>query len=731
MTDPIVEERVASFLDGREEEPGLTPDAFAARFPEEGRPALLKAIGATLAALALFPDPVDVPGLKNQRQRIGPYQVMHEIGRGGMGVVYEVDRDGERFALKFLPMAPLLGTRALERFRREKEILHRLCHPGIVKIVDSGLDDEIPFIVMELVAGEPLTGFAGRFSFEESARFVRSLALAVQAVHDEGVCHRDLKPQNVLVRKDGTPVLLDFGLMAADDLASLTSTGDMLGTPRYMAPEQARGLEADVRTDVHALGLILYELATGKPANEQETREKVLDAVKAGGRARPRRLAPEIPAGLEKIILTAIALNPDRRFQTVRSFAADLDLFLDGLPVKARPPGIAVQAVERCGRSPAWTAALLLSLLLIVTVVWVFFLPDAGPTRQDLDSARVLADSGIGRWLDGDRNAAWEDLGEALAVDPGNRTALFLLNHREKRATARQLAAAAARDPDSTLAAALRAGSALDAGDYGLAEGDLVLLARSLPGSHWVAENLGKVLLKQGKAGAAEKELLRAVDIDPDVARTWGILSEAHMARRNSEAGILAAERALALGGGGDDDGNVRTRLALATHLVNAGRHERARRILTKLIAEDRRNAQAWFSLGLSLDSDHIIVEAEQAYLQALGINPKNTSAMVCLANLYSGADRGKCRGCDRAYREHPEFLDFQKTEKYLRDALTAGRARNEGVTSSALAIALRLPDRNRIIGLLESLTGGKEKTPAILNLEHLLRRLRLAERDR
>jgi|GEM_PF-1147989 len=771
MIDAALEELVAAYLAHKEREPVLTPEKFAAEFPTR-REELIEILHGLNDVLDLFPEEPPEPGPPGS---IGPYRIVREIGRGGMGVVYEVTRDGARFALKLLPMAPLLGERAMGRFEREREALHRLEHPNIVRIVDSGFDDRVPYLVMELVEGVSLGDLAGGLAWRDAVELVRALAVAVQSAHDAGVIHRDVKPQNVIVRDDASPVLLDFGLIAAEDVESLTSTGDLLGTPRYMAPEQVEGRAAGPCTDIHALGLILYELTTGEPARRQESRERVLQAVRAGAFARPRRRNAEIPAELEKILLTALALNPQRRFASAAALAEDLQRLVDGVPVSASPPGALVRMGEKCRRSPAKAAAVGLSILLGILVLWTLVDRPAGVTSEERARLERFLEQGIEAWLDGEWPGSQVALERVLEIDAGNDTARLLLawmavdsaaaigegdgdvegrsvfssedeshrfepgsaarllddgfRHFEKGAFTAALTAfqqAAAIDREFPLVPILVGGSAMELGRFELAERELIAARGRFPGSHRIAEDLGFVFMELGKGSEAVKELRHVIDIRPEATRPWKLLAKTYERMGDVEAGLEAVGSAMTLSS--ENDPEMLT--IYATLLDKQGERRKARKILRGLLEEDGDNADARFRLGISLDYDHLIVEAEQAYREVLALRPRSVTAIICLANLYSGADRGRCRGCDLAYAEHPEFLDLKRAERYLLDALEISRGRHESVNSSALDIALRLEDRRRVVGLLERLTArnDEEKSKAVLQLERLLRRLRVAE---
>ncbi|MFO0844113.1 MAG: serine/threonine-protein kinase [Gemmataceae bacterium] len=204
---------------------------------------------------------------------IGDYEVLGELGRGGMGVVYKARHRGlgRVVALKMVLGSRFARVEELLRFRLEGEAAASLQHPNIVQLFEVGTHQDQPYLVLEHVEGGPLSGRLkrGRLTVEQSTRLVEALAGAVQVAHNQGIVHRDLKPGNVLLAADGTPKITDFGLAKQMDrgAAGLTETGRVLGTPQYMAPEQAAGRSREVgpHTDIYALGAILYDLVTGRP----------------------------------------------------------------------------------------------------------------------------------------------------------------------------------------------------------------------------------------------------------------------------------------------------------------------------------------------------------------------------------------------------------------------------------------------------------------------------------
>jgi predicted Ser/Thr protein kinase len=286
--------------------------------------------------------------------RIGPYEVVREIGRGGMGVVYEVRHPDipRRLAIKVI-MDDSAGPEELERFRREARLLARVRHPSVVTVhaIDR-LADERDYLVTDFVEGEPLGRVARQRPLEprRAAEIVRDLALAVEEVHRNGILHRDLKPDNVILRPDGVPVLLDFGLARDASAERLTRTGVVIGTPQYMAPEQAEGARStlDERTDVYALGATLFFLLAGAPPFDSTTATaQLLYAVLEKEPAWPADAPPDLVA----IVKKAMAKARDARYARAADLAADLALFVQG-----RRPGVAAASRSHAPRIVAGAA---------------------------------------------------------------------------------------------------------------------------------------------------------------------------------------------------------------------------------------------------------------------------------------------------------------------------------------------------------------------------------------
>ncbi len=283
---------------------------------------------------------------------LGEFRIVREVGRGGMGVVYEAEQTSlrRRVALKVLRYGVVADEEALRRFRVEAETVARLHHTNIVPIFAVGTEHDVSYYAMQFIEGRSLADVqeestrSGRpIPCDKIAQWGLQAAEALAHAHLRRVIHRDIKPSNLLMDTEGVVWLTDFGLAKRSDEVTLTLSGTLMGTPRYMSPEQAEAQKRpiDHRTDLYSLGASLYELATGRPVFESATAHGVIMQVLTADPTAPRTLRRDVPKDLETILLTCLAKDPDRRYPTAQALAQDLRLFLDGRSIKAR-------------RTPAW-----------------------------------------------------------------------------------------------------------------------------------------------------------------------------------------------------------------------------------------------------------------------------------------------------------------------------------------------------------------------------------------
>ncbi|MEZ5416111.1 MAG: serine/threonine-protein kinase [Vicinamibacterales bacterium] len=394
---------------------------------DESRGARLAAILADVARLPPIDEPADA-GLAGPDRRIGPYRVLRELGRGGMGVVYEGVRDDEfqqRVALKVAARSGY-APELLARFRDERQILARLSHPHIARLIDGGTTgDGVPWFAMEFVEGEPIDRYVGGRApgLDERIALFLQVCGAVEYAHQNLVVHRDLKPANVLVA-DGAVRLLDFGvakLLAAPGTAdaALTRGGLAPVTPDYCSPEQLRGEPVTTRTDVYSLGLLLYEVLTGVRGQRADTTsplalERSICEVPVG----PPSAAPGIAGtwarrlrgDLDTIVATATRKEPARRSASVAALAADLRRHLDGRPITARldSPWYRVRRFTRRHWLPLGAAAALVATLAAGVVAAGY---QARRAERRFQQVRAMA-----RALMNDVHAAIQDLPSSTAA---------------------------------------------------------------------------------------------------------------------------------------------------------------------------------------------------------------------------------------------------------------------------------------------------------------------------
>ncbi|MCA9008090.1 MAG: protein kinase [Planctomycetaceae bacterium] len=408
MTDSnsqSLDDVIAIYLEALDSGYSGNPEDFIAQWPQY-RAELLQFVAQNKTVDQLFGSAHDLPPDSGSLQspEFDPesfgsgYRIRQVIGRGGMGTVYEAIRisDNERVAVKILNARTTLNTQHRQRFDRESRAIASLDHPHIVPLYSVGAANDTPFLVMKLIDGVTLSEIISQRSdvraaaaecfeaaqrkndyFSTIARLTADVAGALEAAHQSNIIHRDVKPSNLLLDTQGKVWLTDFGLASiGEGHATLTASGDIMGTPAYMSPEQAVGDHrmVDHRSDIYSLGATLYALATGKRPYVG-TSMQVLREVSEGLLTPPSRFRRDIPRDLEAIILKAMARNPAKRYQSAAEFEYDLRRFTGGRSVRAKSPGLIDHTLQWISRYPRLTivavTSLSASILSIILIQWI------------------------------------------------------------------------------------------------------------------------------------------------------------------------------------------------------------------------------------------------------------------------------------------------------------------------------------------------------------------------
>ncbi|MBI4568441.1 MAG: protein kinase, partial [Planctomycetes bacterium] len=347
-------------------------------------------------------------------QALGQYQVIRELGHGAMGVVYLAEQVGldRKVALKVLPQALALNKKTLERFRREAAAAAKLQHPNVVPVFGVGEAEGLHYFAMEFVEGATLADIIARerITFERAAGLVIQAAKGLAHGHERGVVHRDVKPANMMVTGEGRLMIADFGLAAEEEAETLTRTGDVMGTPAYMSPEQARGARAeiDARSDQYSLGVTLYEMLTLTRPFQADDMHAVLIAVVNDDPVPPRRVNAAVPRDLETIALKAMEKDKNRRYPDCGALAADLQRFLDKEPISARPISALGRAVRKV-RKHRLVSALVAAFVAVVAGggSYLFWAAEQAREQKRLEVAALVREAASliarGQALESDR----------------------------------------------------------------------------------------------------------------------------------------------------------------------------------------------------------------------------------------------------------------------------------------------------------------------------------------
>ncbi len=281
---------------------------------------------------------------------LGKYRIVEHLGRGGMAEVYKAYQPGlDRYvAIKLMHTFLVEEEGFLGRFQREAKAVARLRHPNIVQVYDFDVEDGVYYMVMEFIDGitlkaklQELEAQGQRLPLEEAVRIVKAVGEALAYAHKQGMVHRDVKPANIMLTREGHVILTDFGIAKIlGSSTQFTASGMMIGTPAYMAPEQGMGAHGDERSDIYSLGVVLYQLVTGRLPFDADTPLAIVLKHLNDPLPLPRAVNPELSEGIERVILKALAKDPADRYQSVEEMLADLDKAMQGIPLPAVDPAI-------------------------------------------------------------------------------------------------------------------------------------------------------------------------------------------------------------------------------------------------------------------------------------------------------------------------------------------------------------------------------------------------------
>jgi tetratricopeptide (TPR) repeat protein len=493
--------------------------------------------------------------------RFGPYEVIDVIGRGASGVVYEaVDSTGRRVALKVLKEEVPAGTRA--RFQREIEVLRRLDHPSIVRILDAGTEGGADYFTMELLRGPTLAErIASRAPLAELVRHVVDVARALEVAHENGVIHRDVKPANVLLGADGHAKLSDFGL--AQDLDArerLTASGSSMGTPAYMAPEQVVAAETDARTDVYALGAVLYEAIAGSPPFVRASLVELSRAIAAEDPEPPSRRSGASPA-LDGVCLRALAKIPDDRHATAAELADELERAVRELDSRSRR------------QLPARALGAGIALALLAVLSFRALVPRGETPREKTPAPRP----------GGSDDAALARPEAEKALERGR--ASFEAGQLAKAEDA--FRAALADDPGNLAAWNGLAATLLDERRVEEATELLVGLTTEAPEFAMGWHNLARAFRERGRPGDAARAIERARRLEPaspEHEKEAGRVALAALQLKEAEAAFREAARL--------DPGDIEAAVSLASVLARLDRRDEARAELERVAAKNPSDAR-------------------------------------------------------------------------------------------------------------------------------------------
>lgn len=682
---------------------------------------------------ALPEEESDVSERYRPMSHFGDYQLLEEIGRGGQGIVYRARQTSlsRIVALKVIGVGSWATEKHLKRFQLEAQGAASLDCPGVVPIYETGLQTGVCYYTMKLMEGGALASIA-QLPTRRAAELTARLANILGYAHEHGILHRDIKPGNILFDAKGQPHLADFGLARlVEGETNITLSDEVLGTPAYMAPEQAGGRTDAISsaTDIYGLGVVLYQLLAGRLPFTGNTRYEITRSVIELAPPRPRSFNQSVDRDLEIICLKCLEKDPNHRYDSALALAEDLERWLRGEPIKARPAGMIRRSYKLLRRNPVPTASALAVLLIVAILLGAkatgrktsptrdtaalelftrahkLFVgaPNSNSGRQDMIEAASLLNQAIARdrgFVEAYCQLAWVD-GQ-----------LYLLGHDHSPARLAQAEAAAQMAlrlrPNAGEARLARA-QILYRGhlDYDGALAELERAAIALPNDPRSHQLKGYVLRRMGRHEEALRELERSVALDPRNTEVLGQLSLSYIRLRRYADARANCDRILAL-----DPNNVEalmTRAYLPT-LVTADTtpwHDAIESVRLNHPAEVRRIADSWLMCALY---ERAAAWAEEALIAAGDNTPINSGpihfnrpfAEAIIAHLEK--DEPKAQAAFRVARAEQEKViaaqpDYAPALCVLGMIDAALGRKEEALREGRQAIELLPPEKDALVG--------------------------------